>query len=401
MNEIWVLGATGRTGRAIAGRLAASGAPLVLVGRDAARLDDVAVSVGGTSRTVVVGPAAGTDGGGLPGGTGCAGRGRGARGGPGTRGGRRRAPAGTAVAAVTARLAAAEHAVVVNTIGPFTETAVPIARACPPGTHYLDLANELRAVTGLLALQDEAAADGRCLVSGAGFGVLATESVVLKMCAGRPAPARVRVDAMAAVDGEPGPIGSALAASIVDAIAVGGRRYEGGRLVRARLGGDFQRFTLPDGSTAHGAGGPSGELVAARRASGAPFVVAASGMMPSGRAVRAVLPAAALLLARRPIGTAVKRRFARVQVEHSARKREFSWARAVVQDADGRIREGWLRAGDGMGFTTCVAAEVAVRLARGEAKPGAHTPGALFGPELAEAAGGTFLLDFLLDGAAP
>ncbi|WP_329366209.1 hypothetical protein OG896_16555 [Streptomyces sp. NBC_00669] len=404
MNEIWILGATGRTGRAIAALLAAGDAPLVLVGRDAVRLRELAGTIGGTSRTVVIGPAAGTEGAAGPHGTADTHGSADANGTAGNRGSARTNGTGDArrgrtngsaatVAAITAQLAAAAPAVVVNTIGPFTETALPIARACPPGTHYLDLANELLAVTGLLGLHDEAAADGRCLVTGAGFGVLATESVVLKLCAGRPAPARVRVDALAAVENEPGAIGAALAASIVDAISVGGRRYERGRLVSARLGGDFERFALPDGSAAHSAGGPSGELEAAHRASGAPFVVAASGAMPAGRAIRAVLPAAAFLLARRPLGNAVKRRFARVQVGPGERNREFSWARALVQDADGGHREGWLRAGDGMSFTAAVASEVASRLARGEGKPGAYTPGALFGPELAEAAGGTFLLD--------
>lgn len=38
-------------------------------------------------------------------------------------------------------------------------------------------------------------------------------------------------------------------------------------------------------------------------------------------------------------------------------------------------------------------AEVAQRLLRGEGRPGSHTPGALFGPELAEAVGGEFVID--------
>ena len=57
----------------------------------------------------------------------------------------------------------------------------------------------------------------------------------------------------------------------------------------------------------------------------------------------------------------------------------------------GRL-EGWLRAGDGMAFTASVAAEVTGRLLRGEGRPGSHTPGTLFGPELAEAVGGEFIV---------
>jgi hypothetical protein len=54
---------------------------------------------------------------------------------------------------------------------------------------------------------------------------------------------------------------------------------------------------------------------------------------------------------------------------------------------DGTSREGWLRAGDGMDYS----ASVAARLARGEGKPGAYTPAAVFGPDLATAAGGGFV----------
>jgi len=40
-----------------------------------------------------------------------------------------------------------------------------------------------------------------------------------------------------------------------------------------------------------------------------------------------------------------------------------------------------------------LAAEVAARLAKGEAGPGVFTPAAAFGPDLANAAGATFILD--------
>ena len=44
-----------------------------------------------------------------------------------------------------------------------------------------------------------------------------------------------------------------------------------------------------------------------------------------------------------------------------------------------------------MTFTTEVLVEVAARLAAGAGRPGAYTPGALFGAALAEAAGATFV----------
>ncbi|GAA4668723.1 MULTISPECIES: saccharopine dehydrogenase NADP-binding domain-containing protein [Amycolatopsis] len=349
MSGIWVLGGTGRTGRVIAEELLARGMSPVLVGRDQARLDELAEKLGARTRVVA------------------------------------------SASAVPAAVAEERPSVVVNTIGPFSGTALPIARACLRGTHYLDLSNELAAVTGVLDLHEEAVAAGSCLVPGAGFGVLGTESVVLRLCAGQPAPERVRVDAVASVAMEEGIFGEALAASLLDGLTGGSRRYAGGRLVRARLGSGFERLTLPDGTTVGTTAWPSGELEVACRASGAPDVVAATGAMPSGRLVRALLPGVAALVSVPPLRRALKRRLAAMRVKARPAPREFTWARARAWWPDGSTREGWLRAGEGMAFTAAVAAEVAARLARGEGRPGARTPGAMFGPELAEAAGGRFV----------
>ncbi len=54
-DEVWVLGATGRTGRAVTTRLHEAGVALVLVGRDRARLEGLAAALGGAPR-----PLAGT-----------------------------------------------------------------------------------------------------------------------------------------------------------------------------------------------------------------------------------------------------------------------------------------------------------------------------------------------------
>lgn len=185
--------------------------------------------------------------------------------------------------------------VVINTIGPFTATMEPIARACLPCSHYIDLANDVISVAALLALHEEAVAAGRTLVTGAGFGVLATESVVLKLCQDRPTPDRVRTDALPSVSMEAGVIGEAFAATIIDGLPCGGRCYKHGRIVRNRFGSSLITILLPDGSRIATAGGPFGELVAAQRASGAPFVLAASSEIPAGLAVQALFPFAIAL----------------------------------------------------------------------------------------------------------
>jgi len=356
-DEVWILGGTGRSGRAIAAELIRRGITPVPVGRDAGRL--AAATGPGGGRTVVAG----------------------------------------SIEAAATEIRRQRPAVVINTVGPFTATAMPIVDACLPGSHYLDLANDLAAVSAVLGRDASAAAAGRTLVTGAGFGVTATESVVVKLCEDRPAPVRVRVDMVPSLAIEEGVLGEALAATILEGLPgmEGGgrydsRRYEGGRLVKARVGGDLTRLTLPDGTTVTTVGVPFGELMAAQRASGAASVISASSEAPSSPVMRAVLPAAMALLAFGPVRAFAQRRLAGVTMKASPRPREHSWGHARLEWADGTVREGWLRVGDAQTYTGAVPAEVTRRLLAGEGKPGAYTPAALFGSTLAESCGGEYLV---------
>jgi short subunit dehydrogenase-like uncharacterized protein len=340
MNTIWVLGATGLSGRAIARELADAGQDVVLVGRNADRLAAVAASLAS--------PVHNRAGGGL-----------------------------TELAAL---IAAEKPAVVVNTVGPFTTSTVPLARASlAAGSHYVDLANELEPVRQLLALHGEARGRDVTLVTGAGFGVLATEALVIELRGDRPAAARARVAAMPTVDG----LGSAVLASVVDAVAYGGRRYRDGQLVRTRLGANHERIPFPNSTPTDVLAVPTGELEAARRASGAGDVLAYSSEVPSGRLVRAVLPAVSVLLAVRPVHTTVQRVINRKRLTPPAKAGHESWAYARLEWDDGTRREAWLHTGEGYSFTARVAARTAARLADGSAVAGAYTPGALFGADAA------------------
>jgi short subunit dehydrogenase-like uncharacterized protein len=351
-DEVWILGATGRVGRAVAARLIDSNIVPVLVGRNRERLSQVAASFDKELRIIVAGSSE----------------------------------------EIAGEISRQRPVLVINTIGPFTETTLLIARACLPHSHYIDLANDVISVSTLLDLREEAVATGRTLVTGAGFGVLATESVVLKLCQGRPTPDRVRTDALASVEIEAGVLGEALAATIVDGLPYGGRYYKNGRLVRNRVGSSLIDITLPDGSSVAAASVPFGELVAAQRASGAPYVLSASSEIPTSPAVRVILPFATALLHIKPLRTFAKRRLARLKISARKRPREYSWGHASIQWPDGTDEQGWLRVGDAQVFTAAVAAKVAEWLLQGKGRPGAYTSGALFGPELAEAADGTFLV---------
>lgn len=351
-DEVWVLGGTGRTGQDIARLLAGHGVRIVLAGRDRARLETAAGALGGDVRAVVAAD-----------------------------------PAGMA-----REIRDRRPAVVVNTVGPFARTAAAILDACLPSTSYLDLANDVVAAALLLGMHDDALRAGRTLVTGAGFGVLATEAPVAALMTGHVAPRSVRVDAVPSLALSAGSLGEALAATIVEAVPEGGRRIHDGRLVRAAVGAHPLGLRLPDGAVVTTGAWPSGDLLAAARTSGAQEVVAATSEVPTGRAVRALLPLAGPLLRVRPLQRLAVRRLAAVRFPDRPRPREHSWGHALAEWADGTTREAWLRAGDAGVFTAAVAATVALHLLRGTAAPGAHTPVGAIGLGLVEEAGGTLLL---------
>jgi short subunit dehydrogenase-like uncharacterized protein len=381
--EIWLLGATGRTGKAIGALLVAAGHPPVLVGRNADRLRSAGVAMGMNSAPPN-GEAMGLNG---------APPSRGVGGGAPSTGGAvgPRLVVADSVEGIAQAIREQQPLVVVNTIGGYAETAATIARACLPGGHYVDLANDLVAIPRLLELNDEAADGGSAFVTGAGFGVLGTQSVVAKLCEGKPTPSRVRVDAVPSLALEAGQLGDALAESIISGMSTGGLRYQDGRLVPARLASNPQSVTLPVGEPARSALAPLGDLIAAQLASGAPEVVATSAMLPTGF-VRHLLPLVGRIVSIPAVRKFAVRRLSAVTLKAAPRPREHTWAHAVVSWPDGTTREGWLRCGDAMDFTCAVMAEAALSLARGEAKPGAWTPSMAFGPDLAIAAGGTFVL---------
>jgi short subunit dehydrogenase-like uncharacterized protein len=354
-DEIWILGATGRTGRAIAAELIARGERIAAVGRDAERL---------------------------------------AAGMPGAR---------TIVASSPAEMAATirreRAAVVVNTVGPFQSTAGPIAEAAiHAGGGYVDLANDLATVSRLLGRHAEAERAGSTIVTGAGFGVTATESLATWMMTEQPPAERVRVDMIPSLAIEEGALGEALAATILDGVpgVAGGGRFQGRRiadrrLVVAGIGTGVETFTTPDGDQVTTAGMPLGELIAAGNATRGRFVEAASSEAPHGALFRVIGPVALTLLHIAPLRRFAIRRLAARRSPAKPRPREHCWARARIAWPDGSTREGWLRLGDASDFTARVAAETAARLLAGQGRPGAFTPAALFGPSLAEAAGGSFL----------
>jgi hypothetical protein len=138
-------------------------------------------------------------------------------------------------------------------------------------------------------------------------------------------------------------LGPAVLASVIDALATGGRQIVDGQIETCRLGAGFALTPLPDGSRIGTTGAPTGELEAARRASGARHVVAATSEVPSGRITRTLLPLIGALVSVGPIRRALLAMVARFHLSPPASsKSDNSWAHAELVWADGSAaRDGF------------------------------------------------------------
>lgn len=357
MADVLVLGGAGRTGSGVAGVLARNHLNPVLVGRDSGTLEVVARDLG--CRTIVVsGP--------------------------------------EEMVAVVQRVRAT---VIVNTVGPFIRTAKPLVDAClEAGSHYVDLANDVGALLALLRRGHDAERAGRAVVTAAGFGATATESVVARLCDGRRQARRIRVDAIPSLEQQEGKLGEALAGTLVEGqpcVPGGGRyearRYTDGILAAARVGAAPLALVTPDGDQVTTALMPLGDLVTAQRSGRASFVDAASSEAPTGALVRTLLPVATTLLALGPLRDRAARRLAAARTAARPAPRAHSWGHAHVTWQDGKATQGWLRLPEAQATTAAIAAETARRLAGGDGRPGAWTPVSLFGPDMVTSVGGEYL----------
>jgi short subunit dehydrogenase-like uncharacterized protein len=304
--DVLLLGAAGNSGRLIAAELAARRLSVRLAGRRRGPLEDIARALAAEGATADV---------------------------------------RTVDVSEAASLAEAigGAGVVLSTIGPFARQAGPVIDAClAAGLPYVDIANEWAAVRGLLDLDAQARAHAVTLVTGAGFGPAATETLVLRLVEQiGVVPDLVRVAAAAQVTRQSLGVRQTIQESLSQGVAI---TYRDGQVVREALGigatvltfGGAQRPMLP---------GPVGDLETARLASGAANVVAyiADPAAPGS-------------------GTG-----------------SCTWAEVVAPD--GRIAAAELVAGEGVRATAAIAAETARRVLAG-AKPGAWTPGQLFGAAL-------------------
>lgn len=248
---------------------------------------------------------------------------------------------------------------VLNAAGPFVHTAPPLVAAClAGGAHYVDVANEIPVYPILLEQAAAARRKNVALMTGAGFGVVATNCLVKFVADQVPEVREISCAALPYVaQHSPGAL-----ETVLDVLAGGALVRREGRLLASRLGSGAINVPFPDGVRTL-VPVPIGDLEAAYQITQAPRVTAYSGDLPTSPLVRALLPLLQRLLAmsgvRRWLLARAAQGAGRVKASASPRP-SYAWARAV--GAGGDVAEAWMEMGEGYQFTAQAAVAAAERL---------------------------------------
>jgi short subunit dehydrogenase-like uncharacterized protein len=333
MTGRWMIyGATGYTGRLLAGRARARGLAPLLAGRDEARLRRLATSLGFEYRaTRLDDPAA------------------------------------------LARLLQGSS-LVLNAAGPFVATAGPLAAAClATRTHYLDVTGEPAVFAALARRDEEASRRGVMLLPGAGFVVTATDCLAAHVARRLPGAVSLRL-----AISRPAFAGRGTLRTALRGLGPGFHVRRSGRLVllRSRLerGFDYGRGLRTSLAV------DWADAVTAFGTTGIPDIEVYLELLPWER--EAVLMSRAFAgWLRSPLGRALLRADEALPESPAGRRRARCVAVAEAEDRAGRCAVSRLHTPDGYSFTAEAALAMVERVLAGELTAGFQTPARVYGAD--------------------
>lgn len=333
-----VYGANGYTGRLISAAAAEAGLPVVLAGRSAADIRQLAEGLACEHRVFDLG-------------------------------------IGSTVAA-----GIRGATLVLNCAGPFSRTFRPLSDACiAGGVHYVDITGEIEVFEALFERDAAARAAGVMLLPGAGFDVVPTDCLAAHLATRMPDAVRLQLG----ISGSGG-LSRGTATTMIENQDRGGRVRRGGRIVPVPAawktrridfgGGDRDAVTIPWGDVAtayHSTGIPDIEVYAA-----APRIA-----IRAMRVARHLAPLLRLETVKGIEKRLVRRGRAGPTEEELTHGTSRVWGR--VENAAGDHLEARFSGPNGYRLTADAAIAIAGRILGGDLQPGFRTPSLAYGPDLA------------------
>lgn len=268
--------------------------------------------------------------------------------------------------------------VVCNCAGPFSRTALALARACIEArVHYLDITGEIDVFEGLSRMHAEALAVGVTLLPGAGFDVVPSDCLAAHVAARVSSPRKL---VLAFATSSRASRGTALTA--LENANAGGRIRRNGKLVRVPVAHATLAVDLGRGRR-WAVAIPWGDIATAFHSTGIGNI---ETFMVVPAVLRFFLRSGSLtsrLMGWQPLQAFLRRRIAGGKPGPTPEERNRGWSAlyAEATGADGQRACARLRGPEPYELTSWTALELARRANEGKLPAGFQTPATACGPE--------------------
>jgi short subunit dehydrogenase-like uncharacterized protein len=335
--RILIYGATGYTGRLVAAEAARRGLDVVLAGRNAETLKEVAAPFGFEIRVAPLSDAA--------------------------------------------RLRAALDGIacVLHVAGPFSETSAPMVEVClATRTHYLDVTGEIDVFEAIARRGKQARDTGILLLPGVGFDVVPSDCLAAHVAALVEEPHTLRI----AIAGMGSGVSRGTAKTAVESLGDGLRIRRDGIIVNRHSGSLERNFEFEAGP-ARGVAMPWGDVATAFHSTGIPnievYFIMGGGIPTLMKASRFLAP----FLNWEPLQRFLKSRVDKMPPgpDEAARSATRALLLAEVTGPGGQTERARLETPSGYQLTYQASVEIAARVLRGDAPTGYHTPSSAFGAD--------------------
>lgn len=274
---------------------------------------------------------------------------------------------------------------VVHAAGPFLATSGPMVRAClAHHKHYLDISNEIPVFQNLRTHDVEARQQGIVLISGVGFGVVATDGLAKRVAAEVPDATDLEIAIYSYTKGS----SAGANKTRLGLLAQGGWIRRHGQLVRTAMGSGAKRLQFPFGE------GtilpiPSGDLEAAFYNTHIPNITVYGVFPMPPWLARTTLPIVQQAIANPTLRRLLEGRGSAkpgsngktpLTADSSQPTRSYVWARA--DNGRNKTFEAWQETGEGYAFTAAAAVRSVEEVFARELS-GALTPSQAFGADFA------------------
>jgi len=266
--------------------------------------------------------------------------------------------------------------------GPYRQTGPAMRAAClDAGCSYLDVNAEIDDFAAALECNERARAAGIAVIPGVGYGVVFAECLAARVATRLPTATWLRLSLATRTAGR----SRAATLSTAAGMAGGGRDIHRGALRRRPIAFATWRAPRGDANAMRFAAAPLAELVAARRSTGVPDIVAG---IPMSRAAAAVMRAGGPAIGRVLQWQAARARRTKEPAlpDPTTSMRSRVWAEAG--DDSGAYVAARLETGEGY-RAAAAAAVFAIARQLQQRRAGAFTPVQAFGPEFAGLIPGT------------